>query len=59
MKKYVSMRDLVERFGVTQQCIRNWINAGQFPQGVKFGRARRWDISEVEVFEASKETGHE
>jgi predicted DNA-binding transcriptional regulator AlpA len=47
-KKWLSCRDLIERYGFTRRGFDVMIKAGTFPKGVRLGsKALRWDIDEL------------
>ena len=59
---FLSLKDLTKRYGVTLPTIRVWIRKGLLPQGLRFGKIRRFPLSDVEAFERKNKiatTGHE
>ena len=47
---YIRAKQLAQELGVTVKTIYNLMNTGQLPQGVKFGKSRRWDMDEIKTF---------
>lgn len=59
--KYLSVKDLAERFGVSVPTIWNWAGTGpysikDFPKPIKLGpQISRWRIDQIEAWEESRE----
>lgn len=51
--KFLTVKDLAERYGVSRITINHWRNRGLFPQGMKVARTRRWSLSEITAWEKS------
>lgn len=49
---FLTMKDLMSRYQVSKATINNWRNAGLFPQGMKVSKVRRWNIHDIESWEA-------
>ena len=53
MSEYLTAKDLQERFKISRGTVFNLMNAGKFPQGMRFGKVYRWRLSDIEAFEAN------
>lgn len=51
MKKFITASELCDRYGLSRTAIYHLSDTGQFPRGIKIGKTRRWDLSEIENFE--------
>lgn len=53
--KYLSAKQLAERYGVLRGCIWRWVSIGKFPKPHKFGpRTVRWFVADIEQWEAQR-----
>lgn len=52
MAVFLKVGDLMERYQVSRGTIHNLVKEGKFPQGLKFGKTRRWKPEDIEAFEA-------
>ena len=50
-ERYLTMKDLTQRYGLSRFAIHKWMRRGFFPCGVRFGRARRWPLSQLMEWE--------
>lgn len=50
-ERYLSMAELTQRFGLTRYAFYCWMKQGRFPVGFRFGKARRWPLSQVREWE--------
>lgn len=48
--RYVSIKTVIEQFGISRTSIYKWMSEGRFPKARKFGRTSRWALSEVETW---------
>ena len=46
-ERFLSMLEVADMLGVARVSIYNFIQRNNFPQGFKFGRARRWRERDV------------
>jgi len=53
MVNFFTAKDLTERYQISRGTLFNLMNAGKFPQAVKFGRTFRWKKSDIEDFESA------
>lgn len=54
--KYLSDKDLANRYGVARATPWRWIQAGRFPAPVKLGpNCTRWKLADIEAWEAKQE----
>ena len=53
-ERYLSIKQLSERYGLTPDGIYKKVRRGQFPAGVHFGKVRRWALSELAEWEAAQ-----
>ena len=44
---FVSATELATALGIARSGIFNLVKAGKFPQGIKIGACRRWNIDDV------------
>ena len=51
MEKYLNAKDLAQRYGLSVITVFKKAKSGEFPAGIKIGRARRWSVDELEEFE--------
>ena len=59
-KKYLRERHVCIRYDFGKSTLYRWIAEGRFPAGTKFGpRMRRWDLTELEAWEAQQNGGAE
>lgn len=57
-KQYVSIKFLMDRYGVVRETIYKFMKEYNFPKQVKLTPgSSRWLLSEVEAWEAERETG--
>ena len=55
-QQLLTMRQVSERIGFTQQSVYRWITAGTFPAPLKVGsRAIRFRLAEIEEWESRQE----
>lgn len=48
MKKYLTVKDVAERFGVSTPTIWRWLNAGLLPKPVKLSAGcTRWKMNDL------------
>lgn len=48
MQKYLTVKDVAERFGVSTPTIWHWLKAGQLPKPVKISAGcTRWKMSDL------------
>jgi predicted DNA-binding transcriptional regulator AlpA len=47
-KRYLSDREVAERYGLNVRTLQNWRTFGKGPKFRKFGRSTRYDIRDVE-----------
>ncbi|MBR1603729.1 MAG: helix-turn-helix domain-containing protein [Ruminococcus sp.] len=53
-QQYVNARELEARLGIPRNTLYYIAKHGNFPTGIKIGRARRWLASEVEAYLAAQ-----
>lgn len=53
--RWLKSRDVCARFSISRVSLWRWVKAG-FPQPRQFGRALRWDLAEIEHWEAATGT---
>lgn len=53
-ERFLSMNELMQRYGLTRYAFYSWIRQGSFPAGVHFGKARRWPLSQLVEWEQSR-----
>lgn len=51
----LKINDVTSYLGVSRPCLRNWIKLGKFPNGISFGRTKRWRAEQVQEFLETKE----
>ena len=51
-KQFLTISDLAERYGVCKASIRKYVRSGRLPRGIHIGSSHRWNIAEIEAFEA-------
>ena len=56
-KTYLTLKDVLRRYSISQATIYRWLNNGDFPQGIRIGATRRWNIEELIEFEQEKTAG--
>ena len=54
-KEFLTYKDMCERYGVQRLTVNNWRKRGIIPPGIKIGRIRRWNVRELEAWEAAHE----
>lgn len=53
--KYLTIKNLIERYSISRSTILRLVDAGEFPRPVRIGLAsKRWAIEDLEKFEAGK-----
>lgn len=54
-RRFLSTKELAERWGFKEQTIAKWLATGRAPQGMpaptRFGRTVRWSIAAIERYE--------
>lgn len=56
MQKYLTVKAVAERFGVSTPTVWRWLKTAQFPKPVKLSQGcTRWRISDLEQWEAQCE----
>ena len=50
----LKISDVARRYGVSQNCVRNYFNSGILPSGFKLGHSRRWLSEDLDRFDAEK-----
>ena len=45
--QFLTLKDLCQRLKLSQGMIFKLMKSGAIPQGVKFGRVRRWTVNEI------------
>ena len=53
-KEYVNARELEARLGIPRNTLYHIAKHGDFPRGIKIGRARRWLASDIEAYLAAQ-----
>jgi len=53
-EKFLSVKELCQRYGLGRTVFFRWAAKGLFPRGCHFGRARRWSLSELQQWEQSR-----
>ena len=51
---YLNVKHLKEALGISRAGLNTLIKSGEFPAGIKIGRSRKWGLSEVQAWIASK-----
>lgn len=58
--RFLSKKELRQRYNIAYSTVYEWINAGILPQPYKLGpKMIRWKLSELEQWEAQNKTGVE
>lgn len=53
--KWMNATQIAQSFGLSRSGIFNLIKDGRFPQGIKIGNSRRWNVEDVRAWiEAQK-----
>ena len=47
---FISSKDIARLFGISKSGIFNMLKRGDFPEGIRVGRNRRWRLSEVSAW---------
>lgn len=47
---FVNARELAQNFKLSRSGIFNLIKRGNFPEGIKIGRCRRWKLKEIQTW---------
>lgn len=47
---YLTLAQVADRLQLDPKTVQRLIRAKKFPQGAKFGRARRWDLRDVSAY---------
>ena len=47
---FISSKDIARLFGISKSGIFNMLKRGEFPEGIRVGRNRRWRLSEVSAW---------
>lgn len=56
--KYLTDKQIAERFAVSLSTVWRWTRNGDFPQPIKLGpNITRWKLDEVEAWEVAREQG--
>ncbi len=50
-KIYLTLKDVIRRYSVSQATVYRWLANGEFPAGIKIGATRRWNIDDLLEFE--------
>ena len=53
-ERFLSMTELMERYGLTRYAFYSWMRQGRFPRGIHFGRAHRWPLSQIKQWEQAQ-----
>ena len=53
-ERFLSMSELMKRYSLTRYAFYCWMRQGKFPVGIRFGRARRWPLSQILEWEAAQ-----
>jgi len=53
-ERFLKIGEVVARYGVTRDAVLKWVRQGSFPNGVHFGRAHRWPLSQLKAWEAAR-----
>ncbi|MBQ8693377.1 MAG: helix-turn-helix domain-containing protein [Ruminococcus sp.] len=56
-REYLRSKEVAEKLGLAVGTIFRMARRGQFPSGVKFGRARRWNEDEINAWAAAQSEG--
>lgn len=48
--KFISSKEIGRIFGISKSGVYNLITRGEFPIGIRVGRNRRWELSEIEAW---------
>lgn len=51
--KFLKIKDLMARYGISRFAVYQYIEQGILPAGVKIGSSRRFELSELEKYEAN------
>lgn len=54
MTCWLTLFEVLEIVGVSRVTLDRWIKAGDFPEGYRHGKARRWAVHEVEAWLLSR-----
>lgn len=53
-KIYLTLKDVIRRYSVSQATVYRWLANGEFPSGIKIGATRRWNIEDLLEFEQGR-----
>jgi predicted DNA-binding transcriptional regulator AlpA len=53
-KIYLTLKDVIRRYGVSQATVYRWLANDNFPKGIKIGATRRWNIDDLLEFEQQR-----
>ena len=56
--QFLTLKDLCQRLKLSQGMIFKLMKSGAIPQGVKFGRVRRWTVNEIEQWAQAQAAGN-
>lgn len=49
-ERFLSSKEIGLIFGISKSGVFNMLKRGEFPEGIKVGRNRRWTLSEVQAW---------
>ena len=52
--RYLGVRDVAKRLSLSTATIYRFIQHGEFPPALKFGRATRWDVNMIDDWAAKQ-----
>lgn len=55
LTRYLSDKDLAERYSIHRATPWRWVQAGKLPQPIKINGCTRWRLTDIEAWEASQE----
>jgi excisionase family DNA binding protein len=55
--RYINIREVMERLGLSKATIYSWAKAGTFPKQKKFGCSTRWSLHEIEEWVKTRPKG--
>lgn len=53
---FISSKEIGRMFGISKSGVFNLLKRGEFPEGIRVGRNRRWRLSEVEAWIDAQES---
>jgi len=55
--RYITIKEIVERLGISRASIYSWAKTGLFPKQKKLGSSSRWSLQEIEEWVKNRPKG--